>query len=396
MGDGISMEKLKNIKDKSVFIPFVVLVIFLVVFGIILIMWIYEVFDNWRTDLRLQYTFEIPGIELPDGTIVRDTSNILQLYSNKDMVKNYIFFVTPYIAGALYLLFVFKCLQWLYNKYITEPINQMLDAAEKIKQNDLDFYLKSTAKNEFGILLEAFERIRLALVENNRSTWVKDEQRKLVNRAFIHDVRTPLTILKGNVEYFSMDEIDPKKLEILSIMEKQIERLTNYVEEMSTLNKLEERQAKIAKVNVLEWEQEVKNLAMSMIIDKDIQFNSKSTVDNVYLDKYMIQEILENILSNAIRYAENNINIALDINDTCWSIRISNDGKPFTEDELRFAKSLFYKEKANSVENVASYDEHTGIGLYLSELYAKKHGGSLDLVNAPDATVIVKGKTRNM
>ena len=82
-----------------------------------------------------------------------------------------------------------------YARELKDPIDTLMDAAEKISENKLDFEVYYYKKNELGRLCDAFNEMRLALYENNRELWHSLEERKRLNAAFSHDLYdTPLTL----------------------------------------------------------------------------------------------------------------------------------------------------------------------------------------------------------
>lgn len=88
----------------------------------------------------------------------------------------------------------------LYHKKMKKPLAILEEASGKIAENDLDFSIAYEGKDEMGRLCGSFEKMRGALLANNRLMWQQMEQRKRLNAAFAHDLRTPLTVLKGHLE----------------------------------------------------------------------------------------------------------------------------------------------------------------------------------------------------
>ena len=74
-------------------------------------------------------------------------------------------------------------------------------SANRIAENDLDFSIVYDRNDEMGLLCKAFEKMRSALESNNREMWRQMNERQKLNAAFSHDLRTPLSVLKGYVEY---------------------------------------------------------------------------------------------------------------------------------------------------------------------------------------------------
>lgn len=138
-----------------------------------------------------------------------------------------------------------------YRNKLKKPIEALSVASDKIAKNDLDFCVFYDSKDEMGQLCSNFEKMRAALEKNNREMWKSMEERKRLNAAFSHDLRTPLTVLRGYSDfiknYLPQGKITEDKLiATFSTISENIFRLENYVKMMSEIN-----QAKISGVRCL-------------------------------------------------------------------------------------------------------------------------------------------------
>lgn len=141
---------------------------------------------------------------------------------------------------------------------LQKPIKLLINASENISDDNLDFVIDYSGKDELGQLCSSFEKMRLSLQDNNRTMWRMIEERRKLNKAFSHELRTPLTVMRGNVEllekvYMRSDVSEDKKAAILSTVSKNIERIESYVYSMGTMSKLEDQpiQIKCTRVNDL-------------------------------------------------------------------------------------------------------------------------------------------------
>jgi len=279
-----------------------------------------------------------------------------------------------YLLGCIFSSFV------NFNKKLKKPISILNTASDKIAYNDLDFQIIYENNDEMGRLCSSFEKMRSALYDNNKKLWHAMEQRKRLNSAFSHDLRTPLTVLKGYSEML-LEENENNLLtkedltETLKTMSKNITRLENYTYEMSRMQKLEEisinkRQFKYSKlVNDLE--------DSGTIIAKKLKFilSNKSDVSEINADYDIILQVYENLVTNATRYAKTLINVECDVIDNYLVIVVMDDGQGFSKEALRLATNPFYKEREN-VDNM-----HFGLGLYICKVLTNNHGGSIIVEN---------------
>ncbi|NLT15786.1 MAG: HAMP domain-containing protein, partial [Clostridiales bacterium] len=88
-----------------------------------------------------------------------------------------------------------------YRNKLKKPLLLLADASDRISKNDLDFSVDYKSRDEMGRLCGSFEKMRTALEENNKSMWHAMEERRRLNAAFSHDLRTPLTVLRGYTDF---------------------------------------------------------------------------------------------------------------------------------------------------------------------------------------------------
>lgn len=120
--------------------------------------------------------------------------------------------------------------------------------AQRIMEQDLDFTISSDSGDELGQLCAAFEKMRGQLQKNNRELWRQAEERRRLNAAFSHDLRNPVTVLKGSVRLMEKslapDNLPPENIrKNLAQMSRYTERIADYIEVMSSAQRLEDTPA---------------------------------------------------------------------------------------------------------------------------------------------------------
>lgn len=133
-----------------------------------------------------------------------------------------------------------------YRRHIGGPLSVLEAAADRIARQDLDFQIGAVRGRELGRLGAAMEGMRSSLLATQRELWRTAEDRRRLNAAFAHDLRTPVTVLKGTLEMARMKadragsgEDVRKTLDTLS---GQADRLESYAQLMSRVTKLEDRE----------------------------------------------------------------------------------------------------------------------------------------------------------
>ena len=268
-----------------------------------------------------------------------------------------------------------------YRLKLKRPIAILLDSAERIQKQDLDFEITGYASDELGELCSAFEMMRKTLLSNNRELWRQAEERKRLNAAFSHDLRNPVTVLKGSakllqkgIENGNLNAENGK--EPVKLICQYAGRIEHYVEIMTSAQKLEELECKR---NIYDKENVQTELQSSLTIlaeasGKEIDITHSGTAVQVYIDKQFVYNTAENLISNALRYAENKVTVKIAYQEKQMILIVCDDGNGFPATILRKGVSPFAR-------NEISDSEHFGMGLYICKLLCEKHGGSLTIEN---------------
>lgn len=296
---------------------------------------------------------------------------------------------------AFFVIAMLVTASLFYRLKLEEPLEILTKGAARIMENDLDFEIEAGSDDELGQLCSAFETMRQSLLKNNRELWRQTEERKRLNAAFAHDLRNPLTVLKGSVKMARQccgeanlvqreavgectGMLDLLTENLLRI-ESYTDRIERYVEIMSQVGKLEEIVADRVPV---EWDKLVKDMesAMGFVVSdngKQLDFSATgadaSQRECILLDQNMLFQIAENLVSNAIRFAMRQITVRLVYEKNMLSLEVADDGSGFPEELLKQGVKPFQK---GGEEN-----GHFGMGLYICDLLCRKHGGSLTIQN---------------
>ena len=118
-------------------------------------------------------------------------------------------------------------------------------------------------------------------------------------------------------------------------------------------------------------------------------FLCECTVDNgtdLHVDAAIVQRVYENLLANAVRFAEEKVAVSVDSSDGYLYLKVSDDGAGFAEKDLENATKPFYKTVSESD------NEHFGMGLNICKILCEKHGGYIRLGNRNGAVVLAAFK----
>lgn len=331
-----------------------------------------------------------------------EMENHIEIYFDEDgtphtgYVKDYVFLdnhevIYDIISNAQVILipiWVIVCLGFagriFYSRELKEPITVLMDASKKISENQLDFEIYYYKKNEMGQLCSAFNDMRKALFENNRELWHALEERKRLNSAFSHDLRTPLTVLKGYAEFLERYSADgkisnEKLMEVLGKMTGQITRLEHYTQKMSSVQKIEDITACYEEISVKEFSEQLSRSGELICKDRDFGFTlNAGGHEKISADPEIVMQVCENLVSNAARYAKEKICVSFTVEDKGFFIEVCDDGEGFSAEGLKKAAEPFFRDE----NNTDSGKNHFGLGLYICRVLCEKHGGKLIFGNS--------------
>lgn len=277
-----------------------------------------------------------------------------------------------------------------YRCKLKKPIHKLQVSAEKIMDQDLDFTISPDGMDEMGQLCTAFEKMRVQLKRNNQELWRLVEERKRLNAAFSHDLRNPVTVLKGSIrvmekgvtqDFLSKEDV----LDNLKQLEKCTQRIELYVEAMSSAQKLEETRCVPQEIPFAKLKKEFQEQMVLLLMDTDKQiafhfFGSDNAL--LWLDQGIFYNISENLIVNASRYAKQMIEVTLSIQQEMLCLSVQDDGTGFTEKILQKGMEPFARDNPNDIQ-------HFGMGLYICRLLSEKHDGSMIIKNTDRGALAV-------
>ena len=334
-------------------------------------------FLTWLTELLAKLydnAHRITGMTIYNGSVVWENDGspaVTWLIRNADHLLVPLWVILCVMAAG-YLF---------YSRELRVPIEKLMTASQKIAENDLTFRIDYNKNDEMGRLCTAFEDMRGKLYASNLEIWQTMEERKRLSAAFSHDLRTPLTVLSGYVELMQScgDQLPPEKqAEILKKMEQQVGRLKAYTEQMNAVQKLEDIQPELTSVRLSDLCSQIRDTCSIICADKTFSLTVPDEDRTVLADSALILRVCENLASNAVRYATQEVAAEIRIKDDRLFLTVADDGTGFSEEALKKADRPFYRGDKDS-------NQHFGLGLYICRLLCMKCGGGLLLANGENS-----------
>lgn len=321
------------------------------------------------------------GERLGDGVLI---GNIPTSYSEHDEQTMALLEILPLIATPLYSAFCIMAAALLfYGNRLKKPLAELYAASEKISNNDLNFTIEYDSADELGQLCKSFEIMRTTLARNFSEMWRQVEERKQLNAAFAHDLRTPLTVLKGHNEMLQASD-DPRTRETAVTMGRHIARMEAYVSSMSNLRRLEDARPEYRSV-LLQPFLSTLNESAEMICNqngKTLSLQNGVPVSRLSIDTDFVSQVMNNLIENAVRYAHHTITLSFALHDNGLLLSVADDGKGFDKNVLHKATSPYFTEETN-------HSEHFGLGLYICKLLCERHGGYLQIENVSGGAKVI-------
>ena len=336
--------------------------------------------------LKKQYLM----ISSPDFRIDESTGNYVfdidkntitwQPFSTGDAVAYYGSYVAMIGLPVLFITIGIGVTATIYyQKKLKIPIAQLQNGVEKIQEDNLDFHVEYNEDDELGELCCSMEKMRSELWQKQKALWESLEQRKLLNASVAHDIRTPITVLKGYLDYLEkmipQDKLtEDMLLDTVSSMQGAVNRLEQYVDCVRDVEKIENIEIEKRPENVKRLLDEMRSNVQQLETNKEILISSNiMTMDEVRLDKSVLFRIFENLLQNALRYAKKQVRINISQKKDFLILTVEDDGNGFAGKDLEKATTVFYSSDKEG--------QHFGIGLSICRILCEKHGGLLSISN---------------
>ena len=270
---------------------------------------------------------------------------------------------------------------WIYAG-ISVPLNKLRNATHKIAEGNLNFIMEVTGEDEISDLCRDFEEMRKRLLESTEQKLEYDQESKELISNISHDLKTPLTAIKGYVEGIMDGVADtPEKMDryIRTIYNKtnDMDRLIN---ELTFYSKIDANRIPYTfnKINVKNYFEDCVEEMGIELESKGFAFSYKNEVDDsveVIADAEQIKRVINNIVSNSVKYMDKSdprIDIRVkDVGDFV-QIEIEDNGRGIGTKELPNIFERFYRADASRHSAGGS-----GIGLSIVKKIIEDHGGKI-------------------
>ncbi|WP_442601998.1 ATP-binding protein [Paenibacillus sp. KN14-4R] len=303
--------------------------------------------------------------------IPNDTNQVIQQMKERLAVVIITTFSILTLLCILYAIFL--------HKTVFQPFKQLQRFAKHIARGNLDIPLKMNKNNPFGAFTESFDIMREELAAARQSEYAANRSKKELVASLSHDIKTPVATIKAVSELMLIRASEDKEVKQLNMIYSKAEQINLLITDMfhATLEELEE-----LKVTVAEELSDVLNgMIASVNYDDKISYvNIPSCM--ILTDVTRLQQVFDNILSNAYKYAGTAVQITSHIQDDYLEIHIMDYGKGINKDELPLLFNKFYR--GGNVDGQMG----SGLGLYISQYLMQKMQGDIACYNRQDGFTV--------
>lgn len=288
---------------------------------------------------------------------------------------------------------------WLYT-HIFSPLINLGEAVRQITEGNLDFALEFDAYDEIGELSRNFEEMRIRLRQNEEQKLLADKNNKELISNISHDLKTPITAIKGYVEGI-MDGVasSPEKIDkyIRTIYNKAND-MDKLIDELTFYSKIDTNGIpyNYKVISVVDFFTDcAKEVGLDMeSMNIDFYFNNNVDMDTfIVADVEQMKRVVNNIISNSVKYMDKNdpkIGISLLDEGDFVRIDINDNGIGISSKDLPYIFDRFYR--TDSSRN--SSKGGSGIGLSIVRKIVEDHGGRIwaksELGSGTDIIIMLK------
>lgn len=326
-------------------------------------------------------TYYIPLTDNEDrlkGALVLNYDIAVSATSFVDFLPIVLLFLSPFV----YFTSLTLLMTHIIGKSVAKPINDLVVASHRIKDKDLDFKLEYKAKNEVGELVTAFESMRAALEESLIREWRLEEERREYVNAISHDLKTPLTIIRGHAEGLEDVWQNEKVLfSYLTTINLNVDRVINLINEFNMINEIDSYSFTLFfnQCEIASWINNKIQDYTYLVNEKEILFTYQieNEDDLVFftLDEGRMNRVVDNLMTNSIRFTDTGgkIHIKAFISSYTFEFHVYDSGVGFQTKNTDKLFTRFYQgDLARTKSGI-----HSGQGLFIAKTIVEKHGGQI-------------------
>lgn len=288
--------------------------------------------------------------------------------------KGILLYLVLFLIGSILLVRRF-------GRVMQKELEKLKKVTEKVRLQDLQFEKPDSRIREVDEVMESLVQMKAALEDSLKKQWTMEENRRQQVRALVHDIKTPVTVIRGNAQLLGEAESLEESREYQEYILEETDHIEQYIQVLQEMLKTEGvMQIKREKVDIKSLCSEFSIRAKSMTSAKKQHLDIVISLHSDYImsDRQLLQRVWENLLHNAVEYTPQGGKIGIHIteDENRLYFQIEDSGPGFTEEDLMHGTEQFYQgDKSRSSR------KHYGMGLFIVQSFVSQQGGRLILSN---------------
>lgn len=264
---------------------------------------------------------------------------------------------------------------------IKDPLEELLNASNMIKDKNLEFSLSYNSNNEIGELTQSFRQMQGELKKSLYKNWQHDSEWAVMMSSLSHDLKTPATLIALSTEMLNnADDLSTNQQLQIDIINRNILKVNNILESMGQASNIKDPTLTYDIASIGELIKDVENDFIPLMEKKNIQYEHDLKIDiHVEIPYLKVNRILENLFANAIQYTSENGKIHFFVkkkgNYIHFAIEDSGVGIEKAHRDLVFSKHFRGdRSRSNSLGNA-------GLGLFITKKLVEELYGNIEVVD---------------
>lgn len=275
-----------------------------------------------------------------------------------------------------------------YAKRVNQELKKIMATNEEIRQMNLDFEVPKSKLKEINDVLLSLDTMKLELAASLQEQWSVKKQQEDTLQALTHDIRTPITLIGGNLELLEETTLDEEQIDLVQHLDNGVQRLQQYIDELKELSGLAAQSSTkgpVSQALLTQWATLASGIAKQKEISVIIEKEEASTLN---VNSHEIAKAFQNIVQNAVDYSPADSTILLSFEDSQidYRITVTDAGEGFSPEALSQATQRFYTSADDRGQG------HFGLGLAIASEIMEKNNGYVKLENHMIDGNLVGGK----
>lgn len=270
-----------------------------------------------------------------------------------------------------------------FAKAVRLQISPLAEATENISKQNLDFDISHSNIAEIEDVLAAFSDMKESLKASLDHQWRSAQAQKEQIAALAHDIKTPLTVVRGNTELLEETELTVNQKRYAEYISNGCEQIQRYMQMLIDVTKSwEDHPLSMESFSLSSLLNDVGDQTAGLATIHQVVLHWGNTKDiTIYADHSLLSRALVNVISNAIEHSPHGGNVFIEVirSDNLISFVVTDEGRGFTAQALKHATDQFFMDDSSR-----SSKSHYGIGLYMTASIVQKHGGKIILENVTE------------